>query len=51
MNKMKLLSVLVTVAGAGLSVASNVLDKKNQEETIAEKAAEAVAKALEEAKK
>ena len=51
MNKVKLLSMVVTLAGAGLSVASNVLDNKNQEETIAKKAAEAVSKALEEANK
>lgn len=44
---LKVLSMVVTLGGAVLSVASNVLDKKNQEETIAEKAAEAVAKALE----
>ena len=42
----KLLGTVVTIAGAALSVASNVLDKKNQDETIAEKVAEAVAKAM-----
>lgn len=43
---MKIFSAVLPLVGAGVSVAASMLDKKEQEEKIAEKAQEAVEKIL-----
>lgn len=44
----KLIGMLVTVLGAGLSVASGIIEDKKMEETIEEKVDEALARRSEE---
>lgn len=44
MDKMKILKVLLAVAGAGVSLAAGFIDQKSQEKTIEEKVREALNK-------
>ena len=44
MDKMKILKVLLAVAGVGVSLAAGLIDQKSQEKTIEEKVKEALSK-------
>ena len=44
MDKMKILKVLLAVAGAGVSLVAGFIDQKSQEKTIEEKVKEALNK-------
>ena len=47
MNKLKVLGVVTIILGAGVSLMSDYVNKKELDTTIAEKIAEAVGKATE----
>lgn len=47
MNKLKVLGIVTTILGAGVSLVSDYVNKKELDETVTKKVAEAVAKAAE----